>query len=218
LNLALIVENLSADETRTIVAKWPRTANSKARLVSLTDEYRVPSEVLGEEFEFFLEADSRSTTYSASLSAACRPPSRFRPSCTTLRMTPIRAGCLPSVSQFWALPTVGLASAISGPSSTAALGYAPKMTGIKALDRFVAARLGGDESRLLELFATREVFDALRAEGQPSDWYHFEPKTLDGQYLVETPGGFEVYEQDRGSRTKVRRFDTLTDAARAFFE
>jgi len=92
------------------------------------------------------------------------------------------------------------------------------MTGIKALDRFVAARLGGDESRLLELFATREVFDALRAEGKSSDWYHFKPKTFDGQYLVETLGGFEVYEQDRGSRTKVRRFDTLTDAARAFFE
>jgi len=43
------------------------------------------------------------------------------------------------------------------------------------------------ETRLLELFFDREVFDALRAEGRPSDWYHFEPKTYDGQYLVETP-------------------------------
>jgi hypothetical protein len=92
------------------------------------------------------------------------------------------------------------------------------MNGIKALDRFIVARLGGDETRLLELFATREVFDALRAEGQPSDWYHFEPKTFDGQYLVETPDGFEVYAQDRGSRTGVRRFETLLDAAQAFFE
>lgn len=92
------------------------------------------------------------------------------------------------------------------------------MTGISTLDRFVVARLGGDETRLLELFATREVFDALRAEGRPSDWYHFEPKTYDGQYLVETPYGFEVYEQDRGSRIGVRRFDTLRDAAQAFFE
>ena len=92
------------------------------------------------------------------------------------------------------------------------------MTGISTLDRFVVARLGGDETRLLELFATREVFDALRAEGRPSDWYHFEPKTYDGQYLVETPEGFEVYEQDRGSRIGVRCFDTLRDAAQAFFE
>jgi len=57
LNLGLIVENLSADETRTIVAKRPWTANSEARLVSLTDEYRIPSEVLSEGFEYFLEAD-----------------------------------------------------------------------------------------------------------------------------------------------------------------
>ena len=33
LNLGLIVENLSADETRTIVAKRPWTANSESRLV-----------------------------------------------------------------------------------------------------------------------------------------------------------------------------------------
>ena len=92
------------------------------------------------------------------------------------------------------------------------------MTGIQALDRFVVARLGGDETRLLELFVTREVFDALRAEGRPSDWYHFEPKTYDGQYLVESPDGFEIYDQDRGSRTAVRRFDSLRDAAQAFFE
>jgi hypothetical protein len=92
------------------------------------------------------------------------------------------------------------------------------MTGIQTLDRFVVAHLGGDETRLLELFATREVFDALRAEGRSSDWYHFEPKTYDGRYLVETSDGFEVYEQDRGSRTAVQRFDTLRDAAQAFFE
>ena len=91
------------------------------------------------------------------------------------------------------------------------------MTSIKTLERFIVARLGGDETRLLELFADRKVFDALRAEGRPSDWYHFEPKTYDGQYLVETPNGFEVYEQDRGSRIGVRRFDTLHDAALAFF-
>jgi len=57
LNLARIVETLSADETRTIVAKRPWTATSEAQLVSLTAEHRVPSEVLSEGFEYFLEAD-----------------------------------------------------------------------------------------------------------------------------------------------------------------
>lgn len=57
LNLALIIANLSADDTRTIVAKRPWTANSEARLVSLIDECRVPVEVLSEGFEYFLEVD-----------------------------------------------------------------------------------------------------------------------------------------------------------------
>jgi hypothetical protein len=45
----------SVDNTLTIVAKRPWTANSDARLVSLTDEYRIPSNVLQEGFEYFLE-------------------------------------------------------------------------------------------------------------------------------------------------------------------
>jgi len=57
LNLGLIIASLSADDTRTIVAKRPWTANSEARLVLLTDECRVPSDVLSEGFEYFLEVD-----------------------------------------------------------------------------------------------------------------------------------------------------------------
>lgn len=57
MNLGLIIASLSADDTRTIVAKRPWTANSEARLVLLTDEYRVPSDVLSEGFEYFLEVD-----------------------------------------------------------------------------------------------------------------------------------------------------------------
>ncbi len=57
LNLALIVANLSSGDSRTIVAKRPWTANSEARLVSLTDEFRVPSDVLSEGFDYFLEVD-----------------------------------------------------------------------------------------------------------------------------------------------------------------
>lgn len=56
MNLASIIANLeSADNTLTIVAKRPWTANSDARLVSLTDEYRIPNDVLQEGFEYFLE-------------------------------------------------------------------------------------------------------------------------------------------------------------------
>jgi hypothetical protein len=57
LNLGQIIASLSADDTRTIVAKRPWTENSEARLVSLTDECRVPSDVLSEGFEYFLEVD-----------------------------------------------------------------------------------------------------------------------------------------------------------------
>lgn len=57
MNLGLIIASLSADDTRTIVAKRPWTANSEARLVSLTDEFHVPSDVLSEGFEYFLEVD-----------------------------------------------------------------------------------------------------------------------------------------------------------------
>lgn len=67
------------------------------------------------------------------------------------------------------------------------------------LDALVEERLGGDKSRLLELFESREVFDLLRVPGQPADWDHFEAKTFDGDYLVETPDGFQAYWQERGS-------------------
>lgn len=57
MNLALIIENLSASDSRTIVAKRPWSETSEAQLVSLSDEYRVPSDVLNEGFEYFLEVD-----------------------------------------------------------------------------------------------------------------------------------------------------------------
>ena len=91
------------------------------------------------------------------------------------------------------------------------------MTGLETLDRFVDARLGGDGSRLLELFETREVYEALKVEARTSGWYHFERKTYDGRYLIETSVGFEVFDQDRGSKTGVQRFGTLREAAQAMF-
>lgn len=88
---------------------------------------------------------------------------------------------------------------------------------LERLQTIVQDRLGGDMSRLAELFQDREVFDLLKAKEQPADWYHFEHKTLDGEYLVETPSGFQVYQQDRGVRCSVRDFGTLQEAACTLF-
>ncbi len=91
------------------------------------------------------------------------------------------------------------------------------MYATERLKELIEQRLGGDKHRLLELFESREVFDLLRAAGEPGDWYHFEPKTFDGEYLVETPDGFQVYSQERGAKAAIQNFTSLHDAAKAFF-
>lgn len=88
---------------------------------------------------------------------------------------------------------------------------------LERLDLLVRERLAGDKGRLLELFESREVFDLSKASGDPADWFHFEPQTFDGQYLVATAEGFQVYQQDRGARTVVQNFRSLRDAALAVF-
>jgi len=56
MNLASLVSDLkSVDSTLTIVAKRPWTGGSDAQLVSLTDNGRVPSNVLREGFFYLLE-------------------------------------------------------------------------------------------------------------------------------------------------------------------
>ena len=92
------------------------------------------------------------------------------------------------------------------------------MSAVDRLDALVHERLGGDTSRLLELFEDREVFDLLKAADRSADWYHFVPRTLDGEYLVETTdGSFQIYWQERGAKTAVNNFLSLRDAAQAFF-
>lgn len=88
---------------------------------------------------------------------------------------------------------------------------------LETLDALVRERLGGDKARLPELFETPEVFEQLKANGKPGDWFHFEPKTFDGEYLIATPRGYQVYHQERGSRTGVRDFGSLRDAAKMVF-
>ncbi len=56
MNLASIIANLeSVDSARTIVAKRPWNASSEARLVLTADDGRIPSGVLRDGFEYFLE-------------------------------------------------------------------------------------------------------------------------------------------------------------------
>jgi hypothetical protein len=55
--LGEIITTLTSDDSRTIVARRPWSEESEARLVALTDEHRVPSDVLHEGFEYFLEVD-----------------------------------------------------------------------------------------------------------------------------------------------------------------
>jgi hypothetical protein len=77
LNLALIIANLSSGDMRTIVAKRPWTASSEARLVSLTAEGRVPSDVLSEGFEYFLEVDIALDEVLAELASSLSPAQRI---------------------------------------------------------------------------------------------------------------------------------------------
>jgi hypothetical protein len=91
------------------------------------------------------------------------------------------------------------------------------MSNIEYLEQLVRERLEGDRSRIGELFADESVFQQLQAMARTSDWYHFEPKTYDGQYLVRSFAGYEVYEQERGTKSNSRTFSTLSEAVIEFF-
>ena len=56
MKLAEIIANLgNADDELCIVAKLPWTPDSDARLTSLTEQFRVPADVLAEGYAYFLE-------------------------------------------------------------------------------------------------------------------------------------------------------------------
>jgi hypothetical protein len=59
MNLAEIVSMLeSADDSLCIVAKRPWVGESEAKLVSFTEDYRIPTEALFEGYEYFLEVST----------------------------------------------------------------------------------------------------------------------------------------------------------------
>ncbi|RZI55403.1 MAG: hypothetical protein EOP37_28210 [Rubrivivax sp.] len=56
MNLTEIIARLdSADDSLCIVARRPWAPGAEAKLIALTDEYRVPVEVLADGYEYFLE-------------------------------------------------------------------------------------------------------------------------------------------------------------------
>ena len=85
------------------------------------------------------------------------------------------------------------------------------------INKLVNEQLGGDKSRLPELFEDESVFMNLQNMATDSDWYHFEPKSYDGCYLVRGFPGFQVYEQERGAMSNLRVFGHLSEAAGYFF-
>jgi len=56
MQLREIIDDLeSVDDSQCIVAKRPWKPDSEARLVRLTDDYRIPSETTEQGYEYFLE-------------------------------------------------------------------------------------------------------------------------------------------------------------------
>ena len=85
------------------------------------------------------------------------------------------------------------------------------------IDALIDERLGGDRSRVIELFQHEDVLDELNRRSKIEDWFHFEPKTYDGVYLIRFGNGFACYYQEKGRAQPAKKFTCLTDAAAYFF-
>lgn len=85
------------------------------------------------------------------------------------------------------------------------------------IDKLIQERLSGDETKVAELFYDGAVLNELASHGTDSDWYHFEPKTFDGEYFIKTGNGYACYQQDRGAKSDSVSFGNVHDAAVYFF-
>lgn len=85
------------------------------------------------------------------------------------------------------------------------------------IDELIKEKLGGDEKRVAELFHDDAIFDELINYGRDCDWYHFEPKTFDGEYFVKCGNRYSCYLQDRGAKSNQMSFDSIHDAAIYYF-
>ena len=85
------------------------------------------------------------------------------------------------------------------------------------LDELVKNRLNGDKGCILELFQDDLIFVELIRYGKPNDWLHFEVKTFDGEYFVKKDNLYLCYQQDRGIKFGLEKFENITEAAKYFF-
>lgn len=85
------------------------------------------------------------------------------------------------------------------------------------IDQLIEEKLNGDENRVVELFQDESIFDELIAKGKNSDWYHFEPKTFDGEYFVKTANSYMCYQQERGAKYGSMSFSNIQEAAIHYF-
>jgi len=85
------------------------------------------------------------------------------------------------------------------------------------LDNLIDKKLNGDKTQVVTLFKDDSIFLELNSNANVSDWFHFEPKTFDGDYLIKDKKGYLCYYQERGIVSCEKSFDDISDAAKHFF-
>ena len=86
------------------------------------------------------------------------------------------------------------------------------------IDALIGERLGGDRSRVVELFEKEEILDELNRHSKIEDWFHFAPRSYDGAYLVKTGNEFSCFYQEKGRAQAESKFNNLKEAAAYFFK
>lgn len=85
------------------------------------------------------------------------------------------------------------------------------------LEILVTDRLGGDKSRVVELFDDNEVYRNLVVLDVTGGWLNYKNNLNDGWHLIEHFGFYDVYYQERGAILERSRFEKLKEAAAFFY-
>ena len=73
----IVAQLESVEDSLCIVAKRPWSKTSEAKLVSLTEEYRIPEQVLAQGFEYFLEVSVALDEVLQGLRVSLSPDQRY---------------------------------------------------------------------------------------------------------------------------------------------
>ena len=85
------------------------------------------------------------------------------------------------------------------------------------LEKLVDERLDGNKSRMVELFSEDAILSDLNQHATNCDWYFFECKTYDGEYLVKDGSRYLRYYQEKGRVCSMEEFHSLKSAAEHMF-